>query len=152
MPYASVVQANLALLGSQSTPRVRALLGMGLASAETAPEHEDDTGIDIAAAPPEQRAELIEGFLKTHVGRALGYSASSLEVHKPLSDLGFDSLMAVQVRNAIKASLHVDISLRDLLSGITISEATGALEDLLGTVQTGSASSAPVEEWEEGTI
>ena len=150
--YAAILNANTALLAAQSTPRIRALFGLG--GLET--QAQEDTTVsldhDIIAAPAEERSALIEGFLRSHVGRALGYSASTIDVDKPLSDLGFDSLMAVQVRNAIKAALHVDIGLRDLLSGLTISEVAENLEHNLSLSETEPTAVGDEMEWEEGTL
>ncbi|MAN46411.1 MAG: type I polyketide synthase [Alphaproteobacteria bacterium] len=153
LPYASVVEANLNLLASQSGTRVRALLGRNAVPAETAgADASTEAEIDILSAPADQRPELLEGFLRIHVGRALGYAPSSLDPDMPISDLGFDSLMAVQVRNAITASLKIDIGLRDLLSGITINEAVTKLISALNAANNEAAGAETEEEWEEGVI
>jgi NADPH:quinone reductase-like Zn-dependent oxidoreductase/acyl carrier protein len=150
--YATVMNANIELLAAQSTPRVRALFGLGRLENETHDDSPISLDHDIRAASPDKRPELLEALLRSHIGRALGYSASTIDVNKPLSDLGFDSLMAVQVRNAIKAALHVDIGLRDLLSGITINEAAEKLGHSLNASETTSVSVEEEIEWEEGTI
>tara|TARA_R110000787_G_scaffold11002_19_gene36653 strand:- start:19530 stop:25862 length:6333 start_codon:yes stop_codon:yes gene_type:complete len=152
MPYAAVLKANIELLAAQSTPRVRALFGLSGLESRTQEEPTISLDHDILSAPADERAELIEAFLRGHVGRALGYSASTIDAYKPLSDLGFDSLMAVQVRNAIKAALHVDIGLRDLLSGTTITEVAAKLEHSLDATDTASAPVEQAMDWEEGTI
>ncbi|KDA01425.1 type I polyketide synthase [Hyphomonas oceanitis] len=150
--YAAILNANTALLAAQSTPRIRALFGLGGLETQTQEDTTVSLDHDIIAAPAEERSALIEGFLRSHVGRALGYSASTIDVDKPLSDLGFDSLMAVQVRNAIKAALHVDIGLRDLLSGLTISEVAENLEHNLSLSETEPTAVGDEMEWEEGTL
>jgi len=152
LTYASVLKANIELLAAQSTPRVRALFGLSGLESQSHQEPAISLDHDILSAPADEQAGLIEEFLRSHVGRALGYSAATIDVYKPLSDLGFDSLMAVQVRNAIKAALHVDIGLRDLLSGTTITEVAAKLEHSLNATEIVAAPVEQAMDWEEGTI
>lgn len=149
---ATVLSANIPLMTAKGTTRLKALFGRG---GHTVTEHvapPTDIEQDILAAPEAERFQLIQEFLKTHIGRTLGYSAATLETNKPLSDLGFDSLMAVQVRNAVKAGLHLDIGLRDLLSGLTLNEAARKLELTLNASESAPATDELEPEWEEGTI
>ena len=53
------------------------------------------------AAEPAARHRLLRSYLSEQVARVLGLSASRLDVEQPLSNLGLDSLMAVELKNRI---------------------------------------------------
>jgi NADPH:quinone reductase-like Zn-dependent oxidoreductase/acyl carrier protein len=64
----------------------------------------------LATAEPDQRHEVTVEHLRELASRVLGVSAPhTLDVHRPLNELGLDSLMAVELRNAL--SLSIDRSL-----------------------------------------
>jgi phthiocerol/phenolphthiocerol synthesis type-I polyketide synthase D len=62
----------------------------------------------------------------------LGFDAAALDATAPLSSLGFDSLMAVQLKNRVQLDLAVEIPLAQLLCGPTVEELTGVLARTLG--------------------
>jgi acyl carrier protein len=64
----------------------------------------------------------IAAFVRKEIARVLGFSAASLDENAPLHELGLDSLMAVQFRNAVGARLGFDVSLKRLLQGATAAE------------------------------
>jgi acyl transferase domain-containing protein len=59
----------------------------------------------------------LEDALIGEVARALGFEPSALELDAPLSDLGLDSMMAIQLRGAFAKRFGVDLPLRILLEG-----------------------------------
>jgi acyl carrier protein len=61
------------------------------------------------------------------VARVLEAPAGRLDRRRPLTDLGLDSLMAVEVTTAIERELGVAVSLADVLEGLSI----GALADVV---------------------
>ncbi|HEY9088384.1 MAG TPA: type I polyketide synthase [Anaerolineaceae bacterium] len=66
-----------------------------------------DVRMQLTAAPLSKRRPLLQAHLREHAVRVLGLSASfNLDARQPLRDLGMDSLMAVELRNAISASLQ----------------------------------------------
>jgi mycobactin polyketide synthetase MbtD len=73
---------------------------------------------------------------------------ASLDETVSLLELGLDSLMAVQLRNAIGARLGLEVPLRRLLEGVTAAQLAAELSQVV-------AGPAPVElevEWEEGVL
>jgi acyl carrier protein len=60
----------------------------------------------LHAAPPQHRRALLDAFVRDLVGRALGADPSRrLDERTPLGELGLDSLLAIELRNALGAAL-----------------------------------------------
>lgn len=150
MPFAMIARLDLATIATKGSSRIRALLDQHPAEAEA--DSDDDleqTARHILDADPAERPALLMDFVTTQVARVLGYSATALDTERPYSDLGFDSLMAVQLRNAIRAALGLELSLRELLGGATAATTARQLNTLLDAMADGDASE---EIWEETVI
>jgi acyl carrier protein len=52
----------------------------------------------------------------------MGLAASKLDVQQPLTNMGIDSLMAIEVKNQVEAELHVVIPVVQFLQGPTIAQ------------------------------
>ncbi|PVB63783.1 fatty acid synthase [Labrenzia sp. 011] len=106
---------DLALVG---TPFV-GLLGLG---------DEDDTGsdgmIDLAAMlqgmDPVTAAQTVAKLLAAEIGKILRIAPEEIDPHKPLSDIGMDSLMALELRMSAESQLGIDIPLMSLANGATL--------------------------------
>jgi polyketide synthase 12/epothilone polyketide synthase D len=61
----------------------------------------------LATAGPEARTELLEGYLRTQLSQVLRSPEGKLEVDMPLTSLGMDSLMGLELRNRVEAALGV---------------------------------------------
>jgi acyl carrier protein len=55
----------------------------------------------LSAAEPMQRAQLLLAAVRAQAGQVLSSPVARVEVDRPLSELGLDSLMAVELRNAL---------------------------------------------------
>jgi NADPH:quinone reductase-like Zn-dependent oxidoreductase/NADP-dependent 3-hydroxy acid dehydrogenase YdfG len=65
-----------------------------------------DLAARLAAAPPTRRRKLLAGYVREQIVRVLGLDASQpLDGAQGFRELGMDSLMAVEVRNRLQASL-----------------------------------------------
>jgi myxalamid-type polyketide synthase MxaD len=85
----------------------------------------------ILAAEPAERRPLLQSYLSEQVARALGLSPSELDVQQPLSELGLDSLMAVELKNRIAVDLKVNVPVVKFLQGFSVDQAvTQVLEQL----------------------
>ena len=111
----------------QASPYVASLFANLVVAKGNAAADGSDYDADISSDDPARRQVAVAAFVRREIARVLGSSAASLDEHAPLHELGLDSLMAVQFRNAIGARLGVDVSLKRLLQGVTAAELIGEL-------------------------
>jgi acyl carrier protein len=109
--------------------------------AGTAPGSPAAAGQAIRSAPPEDRRPLIESYLSERTARILGLTDGIPDAHRSLQRLGLDSLMAVELRNAVAADLRVEIPLISLLQQISIAGLAELIDTELGS-QAGAAARA----------
>jgi acyl transferase domain-containing protein/NADPH:quinone reductase-like Zn-dependent oxidoreductase/SAM-dependent methyltransferase/aryl carrier-like protein len=74
----------------------------------------------VLAVQPDKRLGLLVSFLRDKVARVLGATAAKVVVDKPLTELGLDSLMAVELRNWIEGELRVNLPIVELMQGPSI--------------------------------
>jgi len=85
----------------------------------------------LNAAQPAERHLLLLSYLTEQVARVLGLSTAKLDVHQPLSNLGLDSLMAVELKNRIAVDLGVNVPMVKFLLGPSVEQAATILVDQL---------------------
>jgi acyl transferase domain-containing protein/acyl carrier protein len=100
------------------------------------------TSAALLAAEPGERHQLLQSYLSAQVARVLGLSASKLDLQQPLSNLGLDSLMAVELRNRIAIDLGVKVPVVKFLQGFSVDEAVTQVLDQL--TAEGSSPPAPL--------
>jgi amino acid adenylation domain-containing protein len=76
------------------------------------------------------RAE-IERWLATHLTRRLELTAQPLDVSRPLTSYGLDSLLALELLHAIESRLQVNLTLPDVLEGASVEELARRIEEQL---------------------
>ncbi|OAD24132.1 beta-ketoacyl synthase [Candidatus Thiomargarita nelsonii] len=106
------------------------------------------------AASHEERYTLLVDYLRLQVAKSLGLSQP--DIQQPLNHLGLDSLMAVELRNAIRTQLGVELMIGTFLTGASVSKLATEIELQLTTTenqtnQTQSQKSSD-SEWIEGEI
>ncbi len=123
-------------------PLVKNMVSAGAARAAIAAGGQD-IAASLRAAPPEQHARLIAAHIGSIAARLLGVdSAASLDAHQPLSAVGLDSLMAVELRNRLQADFGVSFPIDRLLTDASV--ATLAFE--VGTARQATHQAAPAAE------
>ncbi len=76
----------------------------------------------LLTADPEERLHLLQTYLSEQVGRSLGLDPAKLDPQQPLSDLGVDSLMAVELKNRIAVDLKVNVPIVKFLQGFSVDQ------------------------------
>jgi aryl carrier-like protein len=84
----------------------------------------------LMAAGEEQRRTILETYLIDLTSRVLGFPASELDVGQPLTSLGLDSLLALELRNALERDLGVSVSLRMFFDAPTLAVLAKQLDNL----------------------
>lgn len=128
--------------GGTPPPLLRRVLrdpGSGARAADGEPG--TDLAVRIQSAPPEQQHGILSAFVRAQVARVLGVAtAGQIDAHMPFNSLGLDSLMAVEVRNALARALQRPIAASVVFEYPSIDELTQHLLPML----TMSGEAAPV--------
>jgi acyl carrier protein len=74
----------------------------------------------LADVPAAERAALVRDHVAAIVGRVLQAPPGRIDRGRRLTDLGLDSLMAVEVTTAVERELGVAVSLADVLEGLSV--------------------------------
>jgi acyl transferase domain-containing protein/ubiquinone/menaquinone biosynthesis C-methylase UbiE/acyl carrier protein len=74
----------------------------------------------LVSAPPVERQQLLESRLREQVAKVLGFSAAKLDLQKSLTNLGLDSLMAIELRNWINNEMGVKLPVIKIMEGASI--------------------------------
>ncbi|MCG3178713.1 MAG: L-threonine 3-dehydrogenase [Phycisphaerae bacterium] len=76
----------------------------------------------VLAADQADRPALLLAAMRTQIAGVLGQSAEQLDIDRSLTDLGLDSLMAVELGNWIESSLGVHLQTMEVMSGPSVSQ------------------------------
>jgi thioester reductase-like protein len=110
----------------------------------------------VCAAAPGEQAAVVEEFLAEQVACVFGIEASQVDRNTPLTHLGLDSLMAVELMNRLESELHLSIPMGSVLSGPNVQQLANTLltlvlanaaagDALLDVRATGSPTKSPAE-------
>lgn len=92
----------------------------------------DSMAARILEAPAEKRMGMVEDLIASQVGAVLGTDASRLDKDTPLTNLGLDSLMAIELVNRIEEKLGMTMPMGSVLNGPNIRDLSEpVLEKLL---------------------
>ncbi|HEY3998161.1 MAG TPA: beta-ketoacyl reductase, partial [Candidatus Xenobia bacterium] len=69
----------------------------------------------------------VRKLLLAQLARVLGTSPEAIDPRRPVSEMGLDSLMSLQLRNWAKTSFNVTVTASALLAGPTVEELVGML-------------------------
>jgi hypothetical protein len=93
---------------------------------ETAPG--DDSLIDrLATLGSDEALALLKTVVAEEAANILRLPSGSFDVLRPLSEIGMDSLMAVELRLALETRLRIDLPLVSLAEGTSVSSIAGRL-------------------------
>jgi acyl transferase domain-containing protein/acyl carrier protein len=111
------------------TPALLSELEGGESEGETGAAGSDNFGELLLLAGPDERLALVEARLKELVVAVLGLGPAQFDPDQPLSLLGIDSLLAMQLKTRVEHDLGVKLSVIDLLKGSSASELAAELAE-----------------------
>jgi NAD(P)-dependent dehydrogenase (short-subunit alcohol dehydrogenase family)/acyl carrier protein len=85
--------------------------------------------------PEEERFAIVELMLAEQVARTLRIPAERIDTKRPITDMGIDSLMAVELQIAINSAFGVELSALELTRGFSIGQLTTPLMERMGLSQ-----------------
>ena len=87
----------------------------------------------LMQASGEERAQILQRYLGEQVAGVLRMPSETLDSNQPLTALGLDSLMAIELKNRLEIELAVRIPIVTFLQGPSIVQFTAQLLDQLQT-------------------
>ena len=124
--------------GAQESPLLERIYAAGVDAPETSGA-KSDWRRKIESAAPAERAAVIGEAVRDVVGSVLRVKPEGLRFDQPLTDLGLDSLMAVEIENSIESSIGVALPPASLMRARTIGQIATLITEHLG----GAAAAAP---------
>jgi acyl carrier protein len=119
----------------------------------------------VLCAPAEERPQLLESLLSERMAGVLGIAVATLDRELPVTRMGFDSLMALELKNRLDADLGVVIPMVQFLEGpsvadlttLVLAELTAAPAPPLAHAHRAPQGERPLstkseEDWEEGEL
>ncbi len=85
----------------------------------------------LATMEPTESLSLLESMLSEQVSKVLRTSAAKLDIEQPLTNMGLDSLMAVELSSRFKRELGVVVSQVTLLRGPSITQLAKQMNEQL---------------------
>ena len=107
----------------------------------------------IESASPEEIEGIVGQAVRDAVASVLRVKPESLRDDQPLTDLGLDSLMGVEIENTLDASLGVALPPASLTRARTIAQIVTLIAEYMGAKRTGASSTkkSPAKETLERT-
>ncbi len=124
--------------GMQDNPLVERIFAAGVEMQETGGGGSDWRG-KIQAASPEERNGVIGEAVRDVVGSVLRVKPDSLREDQPLTDLGLDSLMGVEIETMLESSIGVALPPTSLMRARTIGQIATLIADQMGSDADGPA-------------
>jgi acyl carrier protein len=97
----------------------------------------------LQGATPEERQRLLESYLCDLAAGQLGLAPSSLDIRAPLSSVGVDSLITLELRLQVERDLGIVVPVTRLLEGPSVASLAGWLGDHLPVVAAGTSATQP---------
>ena len=118
--------------GMQDNPLVERIFAAGVETQEAGAGGKDWRA-KIAAAPAEERTGVIGEAVRDVVGSVLRVKPDSLREDQPLTDLGLDSLMGVEIETMLESSIGVALPPTTLMRARTIGQIAVLVAEHLGS-------------------
>jgi NAD(P)-dependent dehydrogenase (short-subunit alcohol dehydrogenase family) len=122
------------------------------------------TAETLLGATAEARQEILEHYLSKQIVAILKLPIASLDLKEPITNLGFDSLMALELKNRIEANLNITIPMVQILQGPSTHQLTSWIlnnfteketaqsNSLTGSISQGSANGDTLDVEDAGAV
>jgi acyl carrier protein len=127
--------------GGQENPLLERIFADGVEGMEPSGT-KGDWHQKIASAPPEKRMDVIILAVLDVVGSVLRVKPESLRADQPLTDLGLDSLLAVEIETSLDGALGVALPPASMMRARTIQQIAVLIEEHLAGSHAGDPSAA----------
>ncbi|WP_395748899.1 SDR family NAD(P)-dependent oxidoreductase [Prosthecobacter sp.] len=132
---------------SQESPLLERVFAAGVEGAETT-GGKSDWRRKIESSAPEERTGIVGQAVRDVVGGVLRVKPETLRDDQPLTDLGLDSLMAVEIENSIESAIGVALPPASLMRARTIGQIVTLIAEHVGGGAAAPAAPAPVPQAE----
>ncbi len=85
----------------------------------------------LRGMPVEEAATILLDIVVEEIAQVLRLPPKEVDRHRPLADIGMDSLMMLELRNTVEMALQVDLPMMSLASGITPAEVARRIAPLV---------------------
>ncbi|MFZ5828642.1 MAG: SDR family NAD(P)-dependent oxidoreductase, partial [Planctomycetota bacterium] len=104
------------------------------AASESAAEVDDGLRGSLASATAEQRQQLLRDCVAEELARVIGVGRDELDVQQPLSGLGLDSLMGMEVKIKLERRLGIELPMAGMFDNPTVASLAELADKTLATV------------------
>jgi acyl carrier protein len=119
-PFCSIARINWGLTKSELALSRRPLLARVLPTVGTRDALEATALLQrLRALPQEQATSALLDMIVEEIAHVLRLPPKDVDIHRPLSEIGMDSLMMLELRSTVEAVLQVDLPLTSIANGIT---------------------------------
>jgi phthiocerol/phenolphthiocerol synthesis type-I polyketide synthase C len=88
---------------------------------------DDSLSERLATLEGEEALALLKSVVTEEAAHILRLPAAGIDAQRPLSELGMDSLMAVELRLALESRLRIDLPIMSLAEGTSVASIAGRL-------------------------
>jgi acyl transferase domain-containing protein/acyl carrier protein len=99
----------------------------------------------MLAGSPNATQQMLESYLCKQIAKSLGLTTSKLDINEPLNNLGFDSLIAAELKSRIQSDFRISVPIADFLRGMSLVQLASKVSDLLLKFEQS-------DDWEEGQV
>jgi len=104
-----------------------------------------DFRLKIESAAPEELEAIIGQAVRSAVGSVLRVKPDTLRDDQPLTDLGLDSLMGVEIESSIESSTGVALPAASLIRARTLGQIVALIAEHMGVKRAGAAPTATAQ-------
>jgi acyl carrier protein len=81
--------------------------------------------------PADARRPIVVDVLRDHLARILGTASSQVDIERPLSDMGLDSLMAVELATSLEREVGRPVSVMQMIQASSAAAVVDSLITIL---------------------